>query len=444
MGLAGDEPHAVAHHLDLRRARLLQDLAEDLVQQVAERDEPRHGAELIHHHREADAGALHFAQHFARGLALGHEERRLHELADRRVGIIRLAEQILEAQHADDLVQAALEDRHAASPALLEGRPGRVQRGLDGNRVHGRARRHHLAHHRVAQGDDIADQFPVLGFKDAFGFALLEQGGDGFVRGLLILFAFVVGLVAARHRAGDGVHQGRQQALGGIKEREEAVQPSRRVRRDDEGRNDEVEEIEVERGDGAEDPEAARERVRQGPGREEEQRQEQHGPEAQRHAEHPRLGEELGEARVLEGLLFQQHAPLQRGQRIVGRQQDGHERAVGREEDEGRAHPEGNDAATARVGHRERVSGAGRQASGRVLRALPDQGVKARREARHLKPDAPARQRARICSRIFAFAVSFSLIPRTAASAKYSSGLRQRPSGVGGRPFRSRALLRKT
>jgi hypothetical protein len=75
---------------------------------------------------------------------------------------IRQANQILDEHHTDDVVQVLAIDRDARVLLLAEERAQLVERGIGANRNHVGARRHDLAHERVAEIDDGPQQLPLI------------------------------------------------------------------------------------------------------------------------------------------------------------------------------------------------------------------------------------------------------------------------------------------
>ena len=77
--------------------------------------------------------------------------------------------------HADDVVQRAVVDRHAAVARLRDLRGELVRRSTPSRREDLRARRHHIAHDLLAEFDNAADDGDLLVFADALQLSLAQQ-----------------------------------------------------------------------------------------------------------------------------------------------------------------------------------------------------------------------------------------------------------------------------
>ena len=154
---------------------LVANLAKDFFQQILDGDKARHGAEFIHHDGHLRTGPLQIPQQFFDGLALGHELRGLHEVTQIHGLGFGMLQQVLQQQHAHNLVYAAFVKRNARVAAFSKGRPGLTCRSFSGKGHQSRSWRHHFPHHGVAKAHDIADKGAVGLFENALGFAFIQQ-----------------------------------------------------------------------------------------------------------------------------------------------------------------------------------------------------------------------------------------------------------------------------
>ena len=143
---------------------LVEDLADQLLQQILQRGDAERATELVQHHGQMAPLALHVEQEIAAAPA----GRRHRHRADReRISRLEL-EEIEGVEHADDVVQRLPEDRDPAVAAAGEDQPNLVQRRilLDGHDLGPRS--HHLAHRPRAEGHDSAHhhQLVVIGHAD--------------------------------------------------------------------------------------------------------------------------------------------------------------------------------------------------------------------------------------------------------------------------------------
>jgi hypothetical protein len=108
VGAGGHPVAAVGQPLDGggRAVVLVLDLADDLLDDVLERDDPGGAAVLVHHDRELAAPLLHLAQQVVDALGLRHEVRLAHELRD--LGHLAAAAQQVHRRHHAHHVRLAL------------------------------------------------------------------------------------------------------------------------------------------------------------------------------------------------------------------------------------------------------------------------------------------------------------------------------------------------
>src|SRR3954469_13419609 len=130
------------------------DLADDLFEQIFDRDEPRGAAVLVDDDRHLDLLALELLEQLRHPLGFGHEGRGTDQRDDRVGRVVIQLEEVLDANHAKDVVEVLFVDRE---PRVLLLAKERAQLR------HGRAfrhgdnvgpRRHHFAHQRAAEIND--------------------------------------------------------------------------------------------------------------------------------------------------------------------------------------------------------------------------------------------------------------------------------------------------
>ena len=165
-GLRAEYPRAVAF-IDNRLGLdvvLVPNLADDLLEQILERDEAGRAAVFVDDDRHLDLPALEFLQQLRHALGFGHEHRRTHEPRNGLAAGVRLGQhdQVLDEHDALDVVEVLLEDGNARVFLLAEERAQLPNRrfGRDGDDV--RTRRHDLADQRAAEIDDGLQQGALL------------------------------------------------------------------------------------------------------------------------------------------------------------------------------------------------------------------------------------------------------------------------------------------
>ena len=206
---------------------LVADLADDFLEQVLGRDEARRPAVLVDHDGTLRLLPLEHLEQLGHPLGLGDDERRPQQAGNRPriVGDVE-EDQILDEHEAGDVVEALLEH---GKPRVLLFAEQRAQ-FADGGRVPDRddigARRHHLAHQRVAEIDDALEKLSLLALDDS----LLLAGVEVRRRGLLGIFAGLVGLpgdrrpLRARDGPGDQPRNGTERAGNGRKGRQQELE----------------------------------------------------------------------------------------------------------------------------------------------------------------------------------------------------------------------------
>ncbi len=178
--------HEVTARLELLHRRVLvgvvlvADVADDLLQDVLEGDQPRRPTELVDHDGEVDPPRLHLAQERADLLGLGREEHRLaNDVGDLGAGELTVSdelEEILHVEHTDHLIDRLAVDRVAAVTFgvdelhdIDEGR-----RRLD--RDHLSTRHHHLVSDGVLELEHAPEKLGVVLTDRALLFPLLDDG----------------------------------------------------------------------------------------------------------------------------------------------------------------------------------------------------------------------------------------------------------------------------
>ena len=94
------------------------DVADDLLEDVLDRDQAGHAAVFVHDHRDVVAVGAEVAQQHVERLALRDEDRRPQAGADVEVGFGVVAQQVLREKDADHVVAAAIDDREPGMRSL--------------------------------------------------------------------------------------------------------------------------------------------------------------------------------------------------------------------------------------------------------------------------------------------------------------------------------------
>jgi hypothetical protein len=212
------------------------DLADDLLEHVLDRHEAGRAAVLVDDDRRLDLPALKLAQQLGNALRLRRERRRPHVRGHAiDVGAaVREQQQILHEDDADDVVEVVVEDRDARVALLAELgaqiADGRVVR--DGDQIG--ARRHDLAHQRVAEVDDRSQQARFVAFRLFFRLDGLVGVGAAAQRQLLGRRAFGV---APPDQAEQRQRQRQQRARHDAERRQQELGDDARVGPDDQLRH---------------------------------------------------------------------------------------------------------------------------------------------------------------------------------------------------------------
>ena len=157
---------------------LVADVADDLLEQVLERDDTGRAAVLVDYDGHADAVAAHLADQVLDGLALGNEARLAQDRAQIRIGLLSCAQQVAHRYDAGDLVDRLFVDRIAAVPMLREQIECAVQTVVGIESDHARTRRHHLVHANLAQVHHVRDDLPLFLVERALTPSDLSQDFD--------------------------------------------------------------------------------------------------------------------------------------------------------------------------------------------------------------------------------------------------------------------------
>ena len=119
-------PQAVVEHGQHARLGLVMlvlDVADDLLDDVLDRDQALGAAEFVDDDREVDALAAHPRQQLDHAHRFGHEQRLAHQRGERPVArsVDVGDEHVLDVDHADDVIEALAIDRQAAVAGVGEG-----------------------------------------------------------------------------------------------------------------------------------------------------------------------------------------------------------------------------------------------------------------------------------------------------------------------------------
>ena len=148
---------------------LVDDLADQLLDEVLERHQSGGAAVLVDHHRLVELVGLHLAHQVGHPLGLGDEVGRRGDASRTGVGPWPCpdgTDHVLGVGDAHHVVHLLLDRGHPAEPDLegpLEGGLDRLV-GADGDHVG--PGHHHLPHHGVAELDDRVDEGALLGLDD--------------------------------------------------------------------------------------------------------------------------------------------------------------------------------------------------------------------------------------------------------------------------------------
>ena len=149
---------------------LVDDLADQLLQTILQRDEARHRAVLVRHQRQVELLGLHLAHQPVHRLVLGHEANGTEELGDRlAASALSLGtHEILGERKTQHVVIFVRAEHRQSADAMLD---RHVERGRDCGGVldhhHVRTGHHHLASDGVTELDDALDELALLVLHNA-------------------------------------------------------------------------------------------------------------------------------------------------------------------------------------------------------------------------------------------------------------------------------------
>ena len=178
-----------AHDRRVLGIEFVVDLADDLLEQVLQRDEARDRAVLVDDDRHVALQAADLGQQLAQALRLGHQVRRVQQRAQIGAGpgsVLQGHEQPPHVQHAEHVVELVAEDRIARVRVLqhlLHRRRGREfhRQGDDVGPRH-----HDVLDGRVGEVEDLVDHLLLVALEHARALTLAQQHAqlDLAVRGL--------------------------------------------------------------------------------------------------------------------------------------------------------------------------------------------------------------------------------------------------------------------
>ena len=147
---------------------LVANLADNLLEQILDRDQPGGAAVLVDDKRALRLLPLELLQELRHALGLGHHDGGAHERRDCPVVFGRAEEdEILDEHEPCDVVEALFVDRKPRVLLLAKERAELADRRAfpDGDDIG--PRRHHFAHQRVAEIDDALQEPPLFAFDQA-------------------------------------------------------------------------------------------------------------------------------------------------------------------------------------------------------------------------------------------------------------------------------------
>src|SRR5208283_3082847 len=196
VGVAVEDVGRLVLLYDLCLFVLIADLADDLFDQIFDRDQATDTAVLINHDGHANIVALHLAQQFAPQLGFGNEVHiGFHQVANGlavRLDIGNL-QQVLGIDDAFDVIDIALVHRYARVGMFLHQIRQFVDRRADWNSDDLRPRRHNLPHRFVAELNHRLDEVAVALPQNAFFLAGFDQRVNRFRWMLWLLLRVFLG-----------------------------------------------------------------------------------------------------------------------------------------------------------------------------------------------------------------------------------------------------------
>ena len=177
---------------------LVLDFADDLLDQILDRDNPVRAGKLVQHDGEVHPLRAHIRQHVERVAGLRHVKGLPHQrgpVAGRRIGLGEIGEHVLDVDHPDHIVQLVAIDRHARMAVIREDRDHLVPAGIGADR-HDLAPRHgNVVRVVLAEMEEIAQHLPL----DRAEIALRLLFGRILVHALVMaVFVFVDSLFELR------------------------------------------------------------------------------------------------------------------------------------------------------------------------------------------------------------------------------------------------------
>src|SRR3954447_5964120 len=225
--LAADHVFAVAEVDDRSFVFLVlvRDLADDLFDDVFDRDDARRAAVFVDNHRHLNVLALKLAQQFRHFFRLADEVRRTRDLGRRRRLVLdQRFEDFLDVNDADDLVDAPLVNRDARVFRIAEEPRQFIERMRGVERQHVDAWRHQLAGHAVAEIDDGLDHLAFRAFEDSFLFANVDVRLHFFVGDFFVLVRFLFLPIEAVEHAAHREEHGPEEDVEKMRERDQRLQ----------------------------------------------------------------------------------------------------------------------------------------------------------------------------------------------------------------------------
>ena len=179
-------------------------LADDFLEQIFERHQPRRPAVFVDDDGALRLVRLKLLQQLGHELRFRHDHGRANQRRDRHLVVARAEhDQILDEYESRDVVEALLEHREARVLLLAKQAPELADRRRLLNSDEVGPRRHHFANQRVAEVDDALQEAPFFGLNQPL---LLRRVDVGLGR-LLGFHRFFVGrrrgsaASGRRHRA---------------------------------------------------------------------------------------------------------------------------------------------------------------------------------------------------------------------------------------------------
>src|SRR5215204_3835193 len=213
------------------------DLANDLLEQVLNGDEPGRSAVLIDDNGHLRLPALHLLEQLGYTLALRHEMRRPHQRRHRRLCVRRQRNEILHEHNPGDVVEVVAIDGHPRILLFAKQRTQILQRGVGTYGDDVRTRRHHFADDGLGEIDDRLQQFAAFSLGNG---TLFRLGFTGALwRGDIRAIAAVgrLALATRRNEIDDQGSKRHEHSRDGVECRQQEIQHALRIAPHDEQRN---------------------------------------------------------------------------------------------------------------------------------------------------------------------------------------------------------------